>query len=175
VAGRLGKLETFNDLIRTRTRYLPACSIVPQPTTLPRAPDSAVTPAQNKWELFLPSPFQPHFLEIHWQQHVCVKWLGLLRRIRESQFQISALTLPELITDIVRDFPQFLRVNCKILSYNRRPALPIESFPNNFTVLGGSSQSLQASTETVPRLGRGLFLPNPSQFISYLSSQRYIT
>jgi hypothetical protein len=33
-----GKLKIFNDLIGTRTRYLPACSIVPQPTTLPRDP-----------------------------------------------------------------------------------------------------------------------------------------
>jgi hypothetical protein len=32
----LGKLKTVNDLIGSRTRDLPACSIVPQPTTLPR-------------------------------------------------------------------------------------------------------------------------------------------
>jgi hypothetical protein len=34
----LGKLEKLNDLIWTRIRDLPACSIVPQPTTLPRVP-----------------------------------------------------------------------------------------------------------------------------------------
>jgi hypothetical protein len=34
----LGQLKKSNDLIGTRTSYLPACSIVPQPTTLPRAP-----------------------------------------------------------------------------------------------------------------------------------------
>jgi hypothetical protein len=33
----LGKLKKSNDLIGTRTRDLPACGIVPQPTTLPRA------------------------------------------------------------------------------------------------------------------------------------------
>jgi hypothetical protein len=33
----LGKLKKFNDLIGNRIRDLPACSIVPQPTTLPRA------------------------------------------------------------------------------------------------------------------------------------------
>jgi hypothetical protein len=33
----LGKLKKIH-LIGTRTRDLPACSIVPQPTTLPRAP-----------------------------------------------------------------------------------------------------------------------------------------
>jgi hypothetical protein len=31
-------LDQLNDLIGIRTRDLPACNIVPQPTTLPRAP-----------------------------------------------------------------------------------------------------------------------------------------
>jgi hypothetical protein len=31
----LGKLKTSNDLIGTRSRDLPACSIAPQPATLP--------------------------------------------------------------------------------------------------------------------------------------------
>jgi hypothetical protein len=31
---RLGQLKKLIDLIGTRTRDLPACSIVPQPTTL---------------------------------------------------------------------------------------------------------------------------------------------
>jgi hypothetical protein len=31
----LGKLKKFSDLIGTQTRDLPACSIVPQPITLP--------------------------------------------------------------------------------------------------------------------------------------------
>jgi hypothetical protein len=34
----LRQLKKFNYLIGNRTRDLPACSIVPQPTTLPRAP-----------------------------------------------------------------------------------------------------------------------------------------
>jgi hypothetical protein len=34
----LGKLKKFIDLIGTPTRNLPAYSIVPQTTTLPRAP-----------------------------------------------------------------------------------------------------------------------------------------
>jgi hypothetical protein len=37
----LGQLEK-NHLIGTGTRYLPACSIVPQPTTLPRAPTNGI-------------------------------------------------------------------------------------------------------------------------------------
>jgi hypothetical protein len=40
-AGRIRSIEKFNDLIGSRTRDLPACSIVPQPTTLPRAPANA--------------------------------------------------------------------------------------------------------------------------------------
>jgi hypothetical protein len=36
-AGRTRPIEKSND-IGNRTRDLPACSIVPQPTTLPRAP-----------------------------------------------------------------------------------------------------------------------------------------
>jgi hypothetical protein len=34
----LGKLKKFNDLIGIRTLNFPACNIVPQPTTLMRAP-----------------------------------------------------------------------------------------------------------------------------------------
>jgi hypothetical protein len=37
----LGKLKKIH-LIGTRTRDLPACSIVPQPTTLPRAHDTGI-------------------------------------------------------------------------------------------------------------------------------------
>jgi hypothetical protein len=36
VAGRIRSIEKSSDLIGARTRNLPACSIVPQPTTLPR-------------------------------------------------------------------------------------------------------------------------------------------
>jgi hypothetical protein len=36
-AGMIMSIEKSNDLIGNRTRYLPACSTVPQPTTLPRA------------------------------------------------------------------------------------------------------------------------------------------
>jgi hypothetical protein len=38
VAGRIKLIKKFNDLIGDRTRNLPACNIVPQPTTLPRGP-----------------------------------------------------------------------------------------------------------------------------------------
>jgi hypothetical protein len=40
----LGKLKQLNDLIGTRTRNLPARSIVLQPATLPRGPIGGVSP-----------------------------------------------------------------------------------------------------------------------------------
>jgi hypothetical protein len=39
VAGSIRSIEKSNDLIGNRTRDFPTCSIVPQPTTLPRAPN----------------------------------------------------------------------------------------------------------------------------------------
>jgi hypothetical protein len=36
-AGRIRSIEESYDLIGIRTRDLPACNLVPQPTTLPRA------------------------------------------------------------------------------------------------------------------------------------------
>jgi hypothetical protein len=38
----LGQLKKSSDLIENKTGDLPACSIVPQPTTLPCAPDLTV-------------------------------------------------------------------------------------------------------------------------------------
>jgi hypothetical protein len=40
-AGRIRPIEKSNDLIGNRNCELPACSIVPQPTTLRRAPPTA--------------------------------------------------------------------------------------------------------------------------------------
>jgi hypothetical protein len=37
-AGRFRSIEKYSDLIGNRTCDLPACSIVPQPTTLPHIP-----------------------------------------------------------------------------------------------------------------------------------------
>jgi hypothetical protein len=45
-AGRIRYIEKIH-LIGTRTRDLPACSIVPQPTTLPRAPLGTTVTNQN--------------------------------------------------------------------------------------------------------------------------------
>jgi hypothetical protein len=46
----LGQLKKSNDFIGRQTSDLPACSIVPQPTTLPRATDTVTTAYINgKW------------------------------------------------------------------------------------------------------------------------------
>jgi hypothetical protein len=45
---RLGQLKRFNDIVRNRTRDVPACSIVPLPTALPRAPKQKLRRIQLK-------------------------------------------------------------------------------------------------------------------------------
>jgi hypothetical protein len=53
----LGKLKTSNDLTGTRTRDLPPCSTMPQPTTLLRVPLVRVRSAfQNILECSLLGP-----------------------------------------------------------------------------------------------------------------------
>jgi hypothetical protein len=49
-------IEKSNDLIGNRTRHLPACSIVPQPTTLPHAPIYGCNAIYN-----LNKPFKPDY------------------------------------------------------------------------------------------------------------------
>jgi hypothetical protein len=59
-AGRIWWIEKSNDLIGTRTRYLPVCSIVPQPTTLPPASPGR-TEMKRKSNLDRPPPrFDPN-------------------------------------------------------------------------------------------------------------------
>jgi hypothetical protein len=41
--GRIRLIENSSDLIENRTHYLLACSVVPQRTTLPRAPSRSIT------------------------------------------------------------------------------------------------------------------------------------
>jgi hypothetical protein len=46
----LGKLEKFIHLIGNRTHDLPVCSVVPQPTTLLRAPAFTVNARNIVWQ-----------------------------------------------------------------------------------------------------------------------------
>jgi hypothetical protein len=50
-AGSARRIEKYNILIGTRTRDIPPCSIVPQPTTLPRTP--AMTSVLTEIQEFL--------------------------------------------------------------------------------------------------------------------------
>jgi hypothetical protein len=52
VAGSIRSIEKSSVLIGTRTRDLPACSIVPQPTTLPRAPNCLRVGTGNEMYIF---------------------------------------------------------------------------------------------------------------------------
>jgi hypothetical protein len=81
VAGRIRSIEKSNDLIGIWTQDLPACSIVPQPTMLPRAPNFletlkyVVCRSVNLWKtqtttnadnFTLWSLFYRHFSYIFW-------------------------------------------------------------------------------------------------------------
>jgi hypothetical protein len=48
-AGRIRSTEKSNDLIGNQTHSLPACSRVPQQTTLPRAPPLRSAKIKNAW------------------------------------------------------------------------------------------------------------------------------
>jgi hypothetical protein len=48
-AGTIRQIEKSNDFIGNRNNDLPACSIVPQQTTLPRAPHSSQTGGKKKY------------------------------------------------------------------------------------------------------------------------------
>jgi hypothetical protein len=52
-AGRIRSIEKFNDFIGNRTRDLPARSIVPQPTTLPRAVGMYISTPYNPVRVYL--------------------------------------------------------------------------------------------------------------------------
>jgi hypothetical protein len=57
VAGRIRSIEKSNDLIGNRTRNLPACSRVPQPTTLPHAPKLNDTEVKDKCQVKISNRF----------------------------------------------------------------------------------------------------------------------
>jgi hypothetical protein len=60
----LAQLKKPGDLIRNRTRDLPACSIVPQPTMLPRAPEYQVLVLRKKGQLHLDKMMEDS--ELNW-------------------------------------------------------------------------------------------------------------
>jgi hypothetical protein len=56
-----------NDLIGTQIRELPACSTVPQPITLPRAPKKNYTTLNTLMEMI--APFDKHGVRKHFNSH----------------------------------------------------------------------------------------------------------
>jgi hypothetical protein len=52
-AGRIKSIEKSSDLIGNGTRDLPACSVMGQPTTLPRVPESIIPLNLLNWSLKL--------------------------------------------------------------------------------------------------------------------------
>ena len=59
-AGRIVSMENSNDTIGNRTRYLPACSAVPQPNAPPRAPTSMAWAEINVHSTVLTMQFVLH-------------------------------------------------------------------------------------------------------------------
>jgi len=81
-AGRIMSMKNFNDIIRNRTRDLPACSAVPQPTAPPHTNSKARTPT-NKEPRCWHSPTAPstHGCEEvlqHDRSVLAVTWSGPL-------------------------------------------------------------------------------------------------
>jgi hypothetical protein len=64
MAGRICKLKKINDIIGTRTSYLLACSITPQPSTLPRAP-TQIYSRQNIYQFAYFNSMLRHYSLLH--------------------------------------------------------------------------------------------------------------
>jgi hypothetical protein len=59
---RIRSTEKYSDLIGNRTDNLLVCSIVPQPSTLPRAPSKVRKKVINAWQLYVEAD-QLHLIE----------------------------------------------------------------------------------------------------------------
>jgi hypothetical protein len=94
----LGQLIKCNDLIRNRTRYLPACSIMPQPTTLPRTFLSLWfhvaegKPKASELNGSKHSPIQLYF--VHSQDRDYVAWGGAVDGMITGRGNISICRKP---------------------------------------------------------------------------------
>jgi hypothetical protein len=85
----LGKLKKkSNDLIGNQTRDLPACSIVPQPTTLPRAPNNN----NNIFTCWTQQLGANHRATTNKKQYQQKQTRGQNKQIRESLISPGCLT-----------------------------------------------------------------------------------
>jgi hypothetical protein len=95
----LGQLEKSNDLIGIRTRDLPGCSIVSQPTTLPCAPsilaDTNIFPCSEVLNLscclLLSLPTYPRRLVLCKYANFCALCLSLHVMRSKWSLQVSSL------------------------------------------------------------------------------------
>jgi hypothetical protein len=96
----LGKVKKCVHLNRSGTRDLPACRIVPQPTTLPRAPFPSTVQTEN--QIFLP--------------RINSFWLVFGRCLVWISAAISTI--------LAEDFPQFLSTSVGLIDLSWPQLLP---------------------------------------------------
>jgi hypothetical protein len=104
----LGQLKQLNDLIDNRTRDLPACSIVPQPTTLPGAPPGIYRErtTETTRRISQGPRFEPGTSGIRSRSDHAVSLLPCYA-VPSSNLDTDTAVL----IDIFRYFPQFLHEN----------------------------------------------------------------
>jgi hypothetical protein len=103
-AGKIRSIEKSNDLIGNRNRDLPACSIVPQQTTLPRFP-----PCEMYWGLF--------------------PW-GVKRSKRETYHSSPSSVEVKNLLSYTSTAPIRLHItaeNCNFTFYNKSVAIPTDN------------------------------------------------
>jgi hypothetical protein len=84
VAGRIRSIENIH-LIETQTRDLPASSIVPQPTTLPHAPNMVSTTVKILWNKMMHKNFVLHYILLK----IIFKFMHADRKFTEVQKSIA--------------------------------------------------------------------------------------
>jgi hypothetical protein len=98
--GRIRSIEKSSDLIGNRTRDLPACSIMPQPTTLPRAPRSSGR------HLYAVAVLYCSFSSIKWSSALEIAFMKITivyegerkRYLRDCLWKLSRCLIASLLT-----------------------------------------------------------------------------
>jgi len=90
-AGRIMSMKNSNDTIGNRTRNLPTCSAVPQPSTPPRVPPPTHTPYTVPRNIYY-TPGIIFFLQLQGPQHItrttetplCRHWTADMRAVTNT-------------------------------------------------------------------------------------------
>ena len=77
-AGRIMSMKNSNDTIGNRTRDLPACSAVPQPTAPPRSPEIPQKKCEKKRGQSIPAKILAHVFFLSWQCQYLSTWAALV-------------------------------------------------------------------------------------------------